>query len=90
MTIQSLLFLLIAFLVIFLWPSSRPAKSVTLYYAVDGYGRAYLYTLYPHRDSYNLVWTAEHDTYSQVNDRLRSILPPLTWEDEPVEVTLTF
>lgn len=90
--ILSLLALLIgAALVWFLWPAKRQAEYVTLWYAVDGYGMAYLFTRRPQRDTTLLVWTVKdvYEPYLKADD-LKGILPPLTWTDGPVEVHMSF
>lgn len=65
-------------------------KEVTLWYAVDEDGSQYLYTGKPIKDKD--MWVC--DNFSKCYDAEESpipfeILPPLTWEDAPVEIKLT-
>lgn len=85
-----LLLLLAAFLVFSTWPGKKPAESITVWYAVDADGTAFLFTARPQRDTTLLVWTVKDVSEPYLKaDSLKGILPPLTWADEPIMVCLS-
>lgn len=90
MTISAIfpLLLFAAVLAYIIWSGNRETESVTLYYAVDADGTACLYTRRPQRDTTMLVWTPDGGRYVEA-DGLKGILPPLTWADEPIMVSLS-
>lgn len=68
-------------------------KSRNLFYAVNGSGQGVLFTSMPERNTHFKVWCG---TMNSVYTRLVMLmesegclsLPPLTWTDEPVVITL--
>ena len=85
-----LLIFLAAMLTILLWPDKWYSKSVTLYYAVDADGTACLYFAPPVRETDNNVWYPTDKRGFIEADSLYRELPPMTWEDEPRQITITF
>ena len=86
----TMLLFLAAMLTILLWPAKRCTKSVTLYYAVDADGTACMYFAPPVRETKNNVWSPTDERGFIEADSLVLELPPMTWEDEPREITITF
>lgn len=82
-----LLIFMAAMLAILLWPAKRD-QDIALWYAVDADGTACLYFAPPVREPDNNVWYPTDKRGFIEADGLSRELPNMTWEDEPLEVTI--
>lgn len=76
------------------WISRRKnGRHITLYYAVGVGGQGRIFAELPIRDTDRNVWVGNSDGFFvMVVARMEAcgfVLPKISWEDEPVELTLS-
>ena len=76
------------------WISRRKnGRHTTLYYAVGVGGQGRIFAELPIRDTDRNVWVGNSDGFFVMvvarMEALGFVLPKISWEDEPVELTLS-
>lgn len=65
-------------------------ETKTLWYAVDSTGFGWLHEYKPTRSTTFGEWVSEGLAYEPENSIIdENLLPPITWDDECVELTIT-
>lgn len=71
----------------------RKTHLLTVYYAVDECGQGWLFESKPHRNMVCGWWYGDKDIHITVvvmrMEALGFVLPDITWDDDPVELTLS-
>lgn len=84
-------FLLRTFQIVKRWFSK--SHRMTLYYAVSASGQGRIFAELPIRDTDRNVWVGNSDGFFVMvvarMEALGFVLPKISWEDEPVELTLS-
>ena len=76
------------------WVSRRKSgRHITLYYAVGTGGQGRIFAEMPSRDTDRNVWVGNSDGFLVMvvarMEALGFVLPKISWQDAPVELTLT-
>lgn len=75
------------------WVSRRKSHRIKIYYVVSRSGQGSIIIGTPMRDTKNGLWWGQRDSSVTLvvarMEALGFVLPKITWDDEPVELTLS-